>query len=190
MSVFVSPLGMPSDVALAVRAPLSAMKMQEAAVVEPEVEEPPPFNGVTFAKTLPGITAPLDFWDPAGFCSQEGATEGKITDLLQGAPDPLVRAVLVNAVYFKGSWAAKFDPAMTRPGTFHAGGASIPAQFMHRSAKQLPASPSLQALGGAAAVRLDYGHEDGPFAALLVLPADAEATSMAAAVAGLQRKFL
>ena len=124
--------------------------------------------------------APINAW-------VAGATEGKITDLLQGAPDPLVRAVLVNAVYFKGSWASKFDPAHTRLGTFNAaGGASIPAQFMHRSAKQLPASPSLQTLGGAAAVRLDYGHEDGPFAALLVLPADAEDASMAAAVAGLQ----
>ena len=54
--------------------------------------------------------APINAW-------VAGATEGKITDLLQGAPDPLVRAVLVNAVYFKGSWAAKFDPAHTRPGT-------------------------------------------------------------------------
>ena len=37
--------------------------------------------------------APINAW-------VAGATEGKITDLLQGAPDPLVRAVLVNAVYF------------------------------------------------------------------------------------------
>ena len=44
--------------------------------------------------------APINAW-------VAGATEGKITDLLQGAPDPLVRAVLVNAVYFKGSWASE-----------------------------------------------------------------------------------
>merc|ERR1719331_2495712 len=49
--------------------------MQEAAAVE---AEPAPFDGVAFAKTLPGITGPLDFFDPAGFCSQEGVTEGKI----------------------------------------------------------------------------------------------------------------
>ena len=61
----------------AMRAPLANLKMQEA--VAPVEEEPPaPFNGVTFAKTLPGITGPLDFFDPAGFCSQEGITEGKI----------------------------------------------------------------------------------------------------------------
>ena len=28
--------------------------------------------------------------------------------------------VLVNAVYFKGAWLSKFDPALTEPGTFHA----------------------------------------------------------------------
>ena len=30
------------------------------------------------------------------------------------------RLVLVNAVYFKGDWLTKFDPANTVPGTFHA----------------------------------------------------------------------
>merc|ERR1719181_2317059 len=57
------------------RAPV--VKMEAVAAVEEEIE-PPPFNGVTFAKTLPGITGPLDFFDPAGFCSQEGVTEGKV----------------------------------------------------------------------------------------------------------------
>ena len=59
----------------AMRAPLANLKMQEAVTAE---EPPAPFNGVTFAKTLPGITGPLDFFDPLGFCSQEGITEGKI----------------------------------------------------------------------------------------------------------------
>merc|ERR1719440_1004536 len=57
------------------RAPMSNIRMQEAAAVE---AEPAPFDGVAFAKTLPGITGPLDFFDPAGFCSQENVTEGKI----------------------------------------------------------------------------------------------------------------
>jgi len=61
----------------ATRAPL-AVKMQEAAVVEPEMPTPAPFDGIAFAKSLPGITGPLDFFDPMGFCSQEGVTEGKI----------------------------------------------------------------------------------------------------------------
>ena len=70
-----------TQLAFAMRAPLSNLRMQEAAAVttEPVIEEPPaPFDGPTFAKTLPGITGPLDFFDPAGFCSQERITEGKI----------------------------------------------------------------------------------------------------------------
>ena len=81
--------------------------------------------------------------------------------------------MLVNAVYFKGSWASKFDPAHTRPGTFHA--AALHPRAIHAPLGEAAAGFTLlQTLGGAAAVRLDYGHEDGPFAALLVLPADAE----------------
>jgi hypothetical protein len=44
----------------------------EAAEVAPEVPEPPKFD----VKKMPGITAPLGFFDPAGFC--EDASEGKI----------------------------------------------------------------------------------------------------------------
>merc|ERR550537_949613 len=47
-------------------------------VAAEEVEAPPPFDPLAFAKSLPGITGPLDFFDPAGFCTQEGVTEGKI----------------------------------------------------------------------------------------------------------------
>merc|ERR1719231_2063402 len=66
--------------AFAMRSPLCGITMQEAAV-SPETdmpEMPAPFDGVAFAKSLPGITGPLDFFDPAGFCSQENVTEGKI----------------------------------------------------------------------------------------------------------------
>merc|ERR1711981_740303 len=52
---------------------LSVGGQEEAAV-----EEAPAFNGVTFAKTLPGITAPMGFFDPLGFCSDDNITEGKI----------------------------------------------------------------------------------------------------------------
>ncbi|XP_049546262.1 antichymotrypsin-2-like isoform X2 [Anopheles darlingi] len=49
----------------------------------------------------------------------EGKTNKKIQDLI--APDmldDLTRMVLVNAVYFKGTWAYQFDPARTRPMPF------------------------------------------------------------------------
>merc|ERR1719409_1838536 len=44
--------------------------------MEPYV--PAVFDGLAFAQTLPGITGPLGFFDPLGFCSKEGITEGKI----------------------------------------------------------------------------------------------------------------
>jgi len=106
------------------------------------------------AAALPSTYAPMNAW-------VSDATEGKITNLLEGSPDALVRAVLVNAVYFKGSWAAKFDPSLTREGTFAAArGASVPAQFMRtlqggvgrKLARTGPASPRryprLRGLGG------------------------------------------
>ncbi len=48
----------------------------------------------------------------------EGKTEDKIKDLLK--PEDVVGAVLVlvNAIYFKGAWAEKFDKALTRDGDF------------------------------------------------------------------------
>merc|ERR1712086_89792 len=53
------------------------VKMQEVAeVVE---EAPPKFSPNAFAQTLPGISGPLGFFDPIGFCSDEkDASEGKI----------------------------------------------------------------------------------------------------------------
>merc|ERR1719174_125759 len=36
------------------------------------------FNGVEYAKSLPGVTGPFGFFDPMGFCSAEDITEGKI----------------------------------------------------------------------------------------------------------------
>jgi light-harvesting complex I chlorophyll a/b binding protein 4 len=47
---------------------------QEAAAESPA----PAFNGVEYAKSLPGVTGPLGFFDPLGFCSAEDITEGKI----------------------------------------------------------------------------------------------------------------
>merc|ERR1711966_245404 len=74
LSLAVAPTSFSAPV---VRAPVlsrAAVSMQAEATEEP----PAPFNGLTFAKSLPGILDPTGFFDPAGFCSQEGVTEGKI----------------------------------------------------------------------------------------------------------------
>lgn len=43
-----------------------------------------------------------------------GSSEGKIPNLLsEGSVDNMTRLVLVNAIYFKGSWAEKFKEADT-----------------------------------------------------------------------------
>merc|ERR1719185_6372 len=39
---------------------------------------PAPFIGVEYAKSLPGVTGPVGFFDPLGFCSADDITEGKI----------------------------------------------------------------------------------------------------------------
>merc|ERR1740127_231501 len=49
------------------------ISMQEAT----PVPEPEPFNPVTFTKSLAGIAGPLDYFDPAGFCSGD-VSEGKV----------------------------------------------------------------------------------------------------------------
>merc|ERR1740138_1738532 len=36
------------------------------------------FDGVAYAKSLPGVTGPLGFFDPLGFCSADDLTEGKL----------------------------------------------------------------------------------------------------------------
>lgn len=64
----------------ALNAPLATnlrASVHMTAAVEPEAP-PPPFNPVEFAKAMPGVTAPLGFFDPVGFCSADGVSEGKI----------------------------------------------------------------------------------------------------------------
>ena len=48
-------------------------------------------------------------------------TKGKIPTILDKIePDNMM--FLINAIYFKGSWRDRFDPAQTQDGAFHAVG--------------------------------------------------------------------
>merc|ERR1719353_1479263 len=53
-------------------------KLAAFAVGGQEDEAPAPFDGVAYAKSLPGVTGPMGFFDPLGFCSADDVTEGKI----------------------------------------------------------------------------------------------------------------
>ena len=63
-------------------------------------------------------------------------TKGKINNLLpQGSLDPLTRLVLVNAIYFKGSWITPFQPTLTRDDAFHTSAdKTITAKMMSQTA--------------------------------------------------------
>eukprot|EP00967_Tisochrysis_lutea_P065749 scaffold85563_cov26-Tisochrysis_lutea.AAC.3 len=129
---------------------------------------------------LPATYEPVNSW-------VEKKTEGRITNLLSGEPDSLVVALLVNAVLFKGSWTTQFDEKLTQPGKFFPfdkGSPPLDAHFMSRKA-QLPAAASLETLGGASAVFLDYGTSKSDFGALFVLPPEPGMASLASTVSKL-----
>lgn len=49
-------------------------------------------------------------------------TKNKIMKLLEEPLEPLTKLFLMNAVFFKGTWATKFDQRFTMPDTFYNGG--------------------------------------------------------------------
>lgn len=117
-------------------------------------------------------------------------TNGKITGMLQGAPDPLIKAVLVNAVYFSGHWAEQFDPKATVPGSFITSSEEqLVAQFMQRTG-ELPIAENVELLGGSSILRLDYAAapaaDSAAFCALLVLPSMAGTAALTEVVNGLR----
>jgi serine protease inhibitor len=79
--------------------------------------------------------ATLDFASPGAVKSINDwvstATAGKIPIIVdQIRPDEVM--FLINAIYFKGSWRAKFDPALTADAPFHGIAGDQPAKLMHR----------------------------------------------------------
>ncbi|XP_038050243.1 serpin B6-like [Patiria miniata] len=67
----------------------------------------------------------------------EKQTANRIKDLLAaGSIDALTRLVLVNAIYFKGDWAAKFQVSNTSPEKFHISATEdIDVPMMHQRGK-------------------------------------------------------
>jgi len=79
--------------------------------------------------------ASLDFASPNAVKSINDwvstATAGKIPTILDQIKSDEVM-FLINAIYFKGSWRAKFDPALTIDAPFHGNAGDQPMKLMHR----------------------------------------------------------
>ena len=79
--------------------------------------------------------SPLDFDSPSALTTINDwvstATAGKIPTILDEIRNDEVM-FLINAIYFKGSWRAKFDPALTVDAPFHGIAGDQPAKLMHR----------------------------------------------------------
>ncbi len=90
------------------------------------------------------------------------ATAGKIPKIVDEIDSGQVM-YLINAIYFKGSWRDRFDPASTQDAPFHGVAGDQPAKLMHRNGKMgYLATPDFEA------VDLPYGNS--AFTMTVVLP--------------------
>jgi serpin B len=97
-----------------------------------------------------------------GFVSQQ--SHGKIDGLLgPGSIDALTRLVLVNVLYFKGSWQVPFDEGTTSIDPFHAATGDVQASTMHGTI-------ALPYVEGAGFKATELPYDGGQLALTIVLP--------------------
>jgi serpin B len=140
-----------------------------------------PFNSSftqTVATYFDAAVTPRDFHDLQGTMTAvngwaSSKTNGRIPQVLDSV-DPSAVMYLLNAIYFKGSWRDRFDPAETQDATFHAVSGDQSSKLMHREGKMLYAETS-----DYQAVDLPYG--DSAFTMSVVLPKDGRSVESVAA---------
>jgi serine protease inhibitor len=118
---------------------------------------------LAFADDVFGATAEqTDLGDPAAVELVDSwvaeRTEGRITELAEalGVPDPLLRVVLVNAVYFLGTWTTPFEPEATTEEPFTlSDGEQVEVPLMRQFGADLAYAES----EGFRVLRLPYGEE-------------------------------
>lgn len=124
----------------------------------------------------------------------EEVTKSKVKDLLpRGVVDAHTVLVLVNAVYFKGTWKDKFPAHATSPGNFHVSKNEVKTvDMMHNQAQYRVCSKCDDLKAGA----IEVPYKGGKASMLILLPEDVEgladleasltATKLATVVAALQ----
>jgi len=91
-------------------------------------------------------------------------TKGRIDRILEEL-DPHLIMLLLNAIYFDGSWTERFDPDRTQPGDFRrAAGSVVSVEMMSMGNVTLPQTSTTEF----AAVELPYG--GGAYAMVVVVP--------------------
>ncbi len=115
--------------------------------------------------------AAVDFRSPTtaptinGWVAEQ--TRDRIEEIVEDPIDPDVIMYLINAVYFNGDWAVRFDPELTADGTFYlADGGTKQVPMMTYAG---PLELGHLADGNVEAIDLPYG--DGSFSMTIVLPA-------------------
>jgi serpin B len=107
-----------------------------------------------------------------------GRTHGKITELLAtGEVTQETCLALVNAVYFKASWAEPFEPAATRAGPFYVPGRVVEAHFMR-------ATKTFRYVRGDGFEAIELPYDDGELAMEVILPDAGELAAVERRVAG------
>lgn len=87
----------------------------------------------------------------------QGLIHGIARDL--GLPNPAAVLVLLNAVYFAGTWTVQFDPDTTTEQPFDTGSGDEVTVAMMRHAPDTAEPFAYGTAGGASMLRLPYGHE-------------------------------
>ena len=117
------------------------VKLLSANSLWPQAGYPILSNYIALAKNSYGVTiTPLDYKrepeQARGTINQwvEDKTAAKIKDLIpSGALGDLTRLVLVNAIYFKGTWSSPFEERQTADAPFYtANGRKVQARMMHQ----------------------------------------------------------
>lgn len=132
---------------------------------------------------LPSRYSTIDEWI-------EKSTNGMIQHMLGDEIIPWnVSALLVNAVYFKGSWTEKFDPKMTIDGDFKLRDKTTTEARYMTATRTMKYIDSIEELGDASAVVLNYGdqidEDSTEFTSMFILPASDDTNSMNDIITGL-----